>query len=98
MSSPGEHRVDVELGQRGATVVEGPARQHLEPVEQRGGARPAVGLDQPDDDVRAAGRAAVRLPEHGVGLADPRRRTQVDPQLAARAHGVIIRPSCRALP
>jgi hypothetical protein len=49
---PGEHRVDVELGQRHAAVGDLPARQHLQPVELFGGAPPAVRFDQPDDDVR----------------------------------------------
>jgi hypothetical protein len=35
----------------------------------------------------------VGLAEHGVGLAHPGRRAQVNPQLAARtSHGSIIRP------
>ena len=58
-------------------------------------ARPWVSTSPTTTSVPRLG-AAVRLAEHGVGLADPRCRAEVDPQLTARAHGVIIRPWCPA--
>ena len=91
VGSAGEHRVDVQLGQLHPAVGHGPPGQDLQPLDQGGGLGPVVGLDQPDGDVGAPLGAAVRLAEHGEGLADPGRRAQVDPQLAARPHDVIIR-------
>jgi hypothetical protein len=43
---------------------------------------PAVGLDEADDDVGARARRRRALLEHREGLADARRGTQVDAQLA----------------
>jgi hypothetical protein len=70
------------------------AGQLLQAVEQGRGVLPAVRLDQADHDVRAPGLAPVRLAEHGERLADPGRRAEVDPQLAALAlavHGPSVR-------
>ncbi len=47
--------------------------------------RPAVGLDEAGDHVRAAVFAAAALHEHGVGLADARRHPEVDAQTPVRA-------------
>ena len=92
LGAAGEHRVDVQLGRarrRGTTTVRRGTTSR--PSTHLRGLGPAVGLDQPDDDVGAPLGAAVGLAEHGVGLADPGRRAEVDPQLAAPAHGSIIR-------
>ena len=92
LGGAGEHRVDVQLGQLDAPVRHRPAGQDLEALDHRRRPAPPVGLDQPGHDVGAPLRAAVGLAEHGVGLADPGGRAQVDPQLAARRHVDIIRP------
>ena len=86
----GEHGVDVEFGERHPAVGELAAGEDLEPLDEGGGLGPAVGLDQPDDHVGAPVGAAVRLTEHGEGLADAGCGTQVDPQLSA-AHDIIFR-------
>ena len=52
---------------------------------------PAVGLDEGHDHVRAALLPPVALAEHGVGLADPGRRAEVDAQLAAARRGLLAR-------
>ena len=65
-------------------VVEDRAGQHLEALEQLGGAGPSVGLDEPDDDVGAPLEAAAGLVQRGVGLADAGRRAEVDAQFTAR--------------
>jgi hypothetical protein len=44
-----------------------------------GGPLATVGFDDRGDDVGAAFDSAVRLAEHREGLADARRRAQVDP-------------------
>ena len=65
-----EHRVDVHLLELGAAVLDLPARDDLEVAELLGGADPAVGLDEADDDVGAALVAAPPLVEHRERLAD----------------------------
>ena len=79
----GEHRVHVHLGEDGAPVLQLPARDLLQAVQHHLGARPAVVLDEADHAVRAPLDPAVRLGQHRVGLADARRRAEVDPELAA---------------
>ena len=91
LGMPGEHRVDVELGQRHAAVGDLPARQDLQALQLLSGAPPAVGLDQPDDDVGAAGAPPVRLAEHGEGLPDAGGGAQVDAQ-GPTGHAVHDRP------
>ena len=49
------------------------------------GLRATVGLDDADDDVGAAVVAPPALAEHRVGLADARRRAEVDAERAPRA-------------
>ena len=57
----------------------------LEAVEQLEGVRPAVRLDEADDEVRAPLAASMALLEHPVRLADAGRHAQVDAQPAAAA-------------
>ena len=54
------------------------------PSTSAGRERPAVGLHEPDDDVRAAAGPPVALLEHPVGLADAGRHAEVQPQPPAR--------------
>ena len=49
----GQDRVEVHLGERGAPVVHRPPWHDLQVADHRGGVRPVVGLDQPDDHVGA---------------------------------------------
>ena len=82
----GQHGVDVHLLEGRAAVGEGLARHHLEAGDLLARVRPAVVLDEADDDVGAAFGAAVALAEHGEGLADPGGGPEVDPQPTA-GHG-----------
>ena len=86
---PGQHRVDVHLGERGAAVGDGLAGDDLQPVEHRLGVRPVVGLHEPDHHVGAAFGAPLGLVQHVVGLADARCGAQVDPQFAPGTHRII---------
>ena len=86
-----QRRVDVELLDGPAAIVDDPARQDLEALEQRAGLRAAVGLDQADDDVDALGLEAARAQQHRVGLADAGRGAEEDLQPAAR----VSRPARR---
>ena len=82
---PGQDRVGVHLLDDDAAILDPPARDDLEPVEQLLGLRPAVRLDEADDEVRAARGPAMALLEHPVGLADAGRHPEVDPQPATLA-------------
>ena len=67
------------------------ARDDLEVADLLGGARPAVRLDEADDDVGAALVPAPALVEHRERLADAGRGAEVDAELARepsrRAYG-----------
>ena len=78
-----DDRVDVHLLHRHAAVLDRAQRHDLEIFHLRLGVRAAVGLDDADDDVEAAGAERVRLLQHRVGLADARRRADVDAQAGA---------------
>ncbi len=96
-----QHSLDVELGEALAAVLDVFGRHHLDALDQVGGLLAAMRLDDRGDHIGAALDPAMRLAEHRVGLADPRRRTQVDAQLAALllvvgpvgAHMIIIHRS-----
>ena len=79
-----EGGVEVELLQLDAAVRDALARQDLEPLEQRRGLLPPVGLDQADDDVDAFVALLARRDEHRVGLPHAGAGAEEDPELAAR--------------
>lgn len=81
--------VEVHLGHGGAPVDQLPAGDDGQTLEQGGGVRPPVGLDEADDDVGAAFGAAGPLGEHRDGLADAGRCSEVDPQ-SSSGHGAIV--------
>jgi len=85
--APGQDRVDVHLLEGGAAVLQPAPWHHLEALDHLGGMAAAVGLDEADHHVGAALAPAVRLAQHGVRLADPGRRTEVDPELPTTTHG-----------
>ena len=78
-----QHRVEVELVQLHAAVGQSSPGQDLEALQQLDRPRPAVGLDETDDDVGAALLAPMRLLEHRERLADARRHAEVHPEPAA---------------
>ena len=94
-----QNRVEIHLLEALAAVLDDLARNHFEVTQLRSGEGSTMRLDECDDDVRAALQTAPALVEHGEGLADPRRRTDVDPERAARHLRQIRRltgSSCRA--
>ncbi len=96
-----EQRVEVHLVEHALAVVDEPARDGLDAGQHRLRLDAAVGLDHPGDDVDALGEAPARRLQHGVGLADARRRAEEDLQLAgARLVGepVIVRGQGVRLP
>src|SRR5659263_290132 len=82
----GEHRVDVHLGERRPPVGDRAPREDLQPGDGLGRASPTVGLDEGHHGVRSALPPPATLVEHGEGLADSGRGTEVHAQLAA-THG-----------
>ncbi len=78
----GEHRVEVHLLEGGAAVAQPGPRDHLQAVDQCGGVRAAVGLDEADHHVGAALGTPVPLAQHGVGLADACGAAQIDPEVS----------------
>ena len=87
---PLDDGVDVHLLELRTAIGQVPSRHHLEITDLLDGARPAVGLHHPDDDVGAALSATMSLLQHGVGLAHTRCRAEVDAELTTR-HGTILR-------
>ncbi len=77
---PGQDGVEVHFLELGAPVGQAPGRDDFEPLEQGPGVGPPVVQGERDDDVLAALAEPVRLFEHLVGLADPGRGPQEDPQ------------------
>ena len=82
LRAPRDDGVEVHLRKRLALIVDAPARNDFEAVQQRFGFAAAVGLDDADDDVVAVLLAGVRLLQHFVGLADAGRGADEDLKLA----------------
>lgn len=89
LGRPRDDRVEVHLLQDAALVDDRATRHHLESGELLLRVPSAVGLDIADDEVGPPVDPAAGLVEHRVGLTDPRRRTEVDPQVAA-LHGLSL--------
>ena len=77
--------VEVHLLEPLAAVLDAPARNDLEPFQQRFGFLAAVRLDDADHNVVAVLAPGARRLQHGVGLADAGRGADEDPQLAGAA-------------
>ena len=75
-----EHGVEVHLLDRHAAVLDAPARDLLEALDQRRGVGAAVRFDEAEDHVDAALLQRVRFLQHAVGLADPGREADVELQ------------------
>ncbi len=76
--------IEIELRERDAAMLQPLRRQDLQAFEQRLGFRAAVQLDIADDHVDARGGLLARGFEHGIGLADARRRAEKYLQMTAR--------------
>src|SRR5262249_24493032 len=81
LRTPGDDGVEVHLLEPLTSVLDAPARDDLEALQQRLGLTAAVGLHDADDDVVAVLLAGAGLLQHLVGLADARRGTDEDSQL-----------------
>jgi hypothetical protein len=81
----GQHRAQIQLFEHRAAERHLGGRPELEAGQESGG-RLAVRGRAGHDDVGAAFRAPVTLPEHGAGRANPRPRAEENPQPSAGAH------------
>jgi len=79
LRAAGEHRVDVELVEGRASVLDRSAWHELETLGLGAGERATVGLQKADDDIGAPVGPSVRLREHGNGLPDARGGAEIDP-------------------
>jgi hypothetical protein len=78
----GEHGVEVHLIEAGAPIVDDASGDDLEVVTPLLRKWAPVAFDEADGDVGAPLFAPVTLVEHGVGLADPSRGSEVDAKVA----------------
>ena len=78
-----QHSFDVELRELFSAVRDVLGRHHFDARDQIGGFLATMRLYYRGDHIGAALHPAVRFAEHREGLADARRRTQVDAQLAS---------------
>jgi hypothetical protein len=65
-----------------ALIVDAPARDNLEALQQRFRFLPPVGLDDADDNVVSVPPPGAGSLQHLIGLADAGRRANEDPDLA----------------
>jgi len=85
----GKDLFEVHLLEGRAPVVDDLARHHREVANLLSCVLAAMGLDEADDDVRAALVASPALVEHGPGLADAGHSSEVDAELARRLDALI---------
>ena len=87
---PGEGGVEVELLEGDAAVGDGPARQDRKPLEEGGGLRPAVGLDDAHEHVAARRQLFARGLQHRVGLPHAGSGAEEERQLAALGPALLL--------
>jgi hypothetical protein len=88
---PGEDGVEVHLLQTAAPVLDHPAGDDLQAVEQVLSEPPPMGLEEPDDHIGAPLSAPLALAQHRVRLADTRGRAQVNTEMTGRFDHVRTR-------
>ncbi|ELP47111.1 hypothetical protein D522_06949 [Mycobacterium avium subsp. paratuberculosis S5] len=74
----GQHGRHVEFGEAAAPVFDVARRNDLDALKQLSGFRAPVGLHHPGHQIRAALQPPMCLTQHGIRLAHPRGRTQID--------------------
>ena len=78
-----QHRIQIHLGEAPAAMGQDPARDHLQPAQQRLGLGPAMGLDHRHRDIGPFSTAALRLFQHRIGLTHAGGGAQEDLEPAA---------------
>ena len=86
---PGDHGVGIHLVDDHALIGDRQRRHDLQVADLLGGVGPAMGFHEADHHVGATLFPAVRLLQHGVGLAYTRCGAQVDTQPAL--HRLLFR-------
>ena len=87
---PGQGRVEIELAQGRAAVLDQARRQLLEPGEERLGLGASVRLHPADDHVDAGGPLGARGLQHRVGLADAGGGSEEDLELPTSLAGLFL--------
>ena len=77
-----ERRVQIKFIERAPVVFNLAPRQDFEPFDERARFGAAMRLDEPDDDIDALVLQALRVLQHGVGLADSGRGAEKNLQPA----------------
>ena len=77
-----ERRIEVELGEFRAAVINHPARQDFEALKQSLCLGPAMCLNEAHHDIEMRELQAARVGQHGIGLPDAGRGAEEDPQVA----------------
>ncbi len=87
---PRERRVEVELAQRDASVLDLERRQGLKPFQQGVCLGALVGLHVAHHQIHARRSLPLRRLEHGVGLTHSRHIAEEDLELAARRTPLLL--------
>jgi hypothetical protein len=77
-----EDRVEIHLLETRAPVLRHQWADHLEVFHQRLGPPASMAFDEPEHDIGATLLAPTPFAQHGVRLAHPRGRAQIDPEAA----------------
>ena len=75
--------LDVHFLDLAAVILDALSGNDFQPLQKRRRVRTAVCFHDSHDHVLAIGRTAMRLVQHGVGLADAGKGAEVHPQGAA---------------
>jgi hypothetical protein len=87
-----EESVEIHLLKECSPVFDNLARDHIEIRHQLLGMKPPVALHEPNDDISTPLAPPVTLVQHGIGLPNSRRGTQVYSEVASRFDlvGIIL--------
>ena len=80
LSAARDRRRGIEIGEHGTAVGDRPWRDHLQAAQLAAGLRAAMGFDPADHHTLAVPGPVPALGQHGKGLADPGRSSQVGAQ------------------
>ena len=81
-----EERIEIQLREIRAAVVDGLAGESLDPLQHRLGLAAAMGFDNSGNDIHTLPPEFTRRLEHGIGLAHPRTHAEEDFEFAGFGH------------
>ena len=86
----GDDGIDVHLLPVRIAVADPLSRHDRKVPDLPHGIGALVRLDEPDDNVGTALEASPPFVQHGAGLAHPRRRAEINPELAGRSNALFL--------